>query len=453
MSAVAAAVKELSPMFAGRLIQPGDAPYHDARQLHNGMIDKKPALIAQCRGTADISDAIKLAKSLGLEIAVRGGGHNVGGRAAVEGGLMIDLSLMKGVHVDPLHKIAWADGGTVWKEFNRETQHYGLATTGGVISSTGVAGLTLGGGFGWLMPKFGMSLDNLRAVKLVLADGSVVRASHDDHADLFWAVRGGGSNFGVAASFEFNLHDVGPMVVGGLVAHPIDRARDVLRFFRDHTQTLPDDVFMVAALITAPDGNKAVGLAAVHSGTVAAGEKALAPVKAFGSPVMDVMGPMPYAASNMMLDESFPRGSRCYWKSNFLATLTDGAIDTLVDQFMGNPSPLCGIVVEYFHGAATRVPVDATAYALRHTGYNVLINSQWLDKSDDAKGTSWCRTAYQSLQPFVSAHRYLNYFVEDDMTDAGLSSAYGPNLPRLRKIKRQYDPDNMFHLNANITPA
>ena len=450
---VASAVKELTPMFAGRLLQPGDALYNDARLNHNGMIDKRPALIAQCRGTADISDAVKLGRSLGLEIAVRGGGHNVGGRATVEGGLMIDLSLMKGVHVDPLHKIAWADGGTVWKEFNRETQHYGLATTGGVVSSTGVAGLTLGGGFGWLMPKYGMSLDNLRAVKLVLADGAVVRASKDDHADLFWAVRGGGGNFGVAASFEFTLHDVGPMVYGGLVAHPIDRARDVLRFFRDQTQALSDDVFLVAAMITGPDGNKAVAMAAVHCGASADGEKALKPIKAFGSPVLDVVGPMPYTASNMMLDESFPRGSRCYWKSNFLATLSDDAIDTLIDQFMRNPSPLSGIVVEYFHGAATRVPVDATAYALRHKGYNVLINSQWLDKNDDARGTTWCRTAYQSLQPFVSAHRYVNYYTDDDMTDAGLASAYGPNLSKLRHIKRKYDPDNVFHLNANITPA
>ena len=453
MSSVAAAVKDLTPMFAGRLLQPADALYNDARLIHNGMIDKRPALIAQCRGTADISDAIKLVKSLGLEIAVRGGGHNVGGRATVEGGLMIDLSLMRGVHVDPAHKIAWADGGTLWKDFNRETQQFGLATTGGVVSSTGVAGLTLGGGFGWLMPKYGMALDNLRAVKLVLADGSVVRATKDDHPDLFWAVRGGGGNFGVAASFEFTLHDVGPMVVGGLVAHPIDRAKDVLKFFRDHTQTLSDDVFMVAALITAPDGNKAVGLAAVHSGSVADGEKALKPVKGFGSPVLDVMGPMPYSAANMMLDESFPKGGRCYWKSNFLAALSDAAIDTLVDQFMRNPSPLCGIVVENFHGAATRVPVDATAYALRDQGFNVLINSQWLDKADDAKGTTWCKTAHQSLQPFVGARRYMNYYSDDDMTDAGLSSAYGPNLPRLRQVKRKYDPDNVFHHNVNITPA
>src|SRR6187402_1500185 len=246
MSDVLKAVEALSSAFAGRLILPSHADYHDARALHNGMIDKKPALVAQCRGAADAADAVALARSLGLDIAVRGGGHNVAGRASVDNGVVVDLSLLRQVNVDPAAKRAWVGGGALWRDFTRESQLYGLATTGGVVSTTGVAGLTLGGGFGWLMPKYGMALDNLRAVKLVLADGSVVRATKEDHADLFWAVRGGGGNFGVAASFEFSLHDVGPMVVGGLVAHPIDRAKDVLKFFRDHTQTLTDDVFMVA---------------------------------------------------------------------------------------------------------------------------------------------------------------------------------------------------------------
>src|SRR5262245_59747798 len=255
MSSLTTDVSDLSKFFAGRFLQPADASYEEARRVHNGAIDKKPALIAQCRGTADIADAVKLANSHGLEIAVRGGGHNVAGRACVDRGLMIDLSLMRGVHVDPVAKIAWADGGALWRDFNRETQQYGLATTGGVVSSTGVAGLTLGGGFGWLMPRFGMALDNLRAVRLVLADGSTVWADKDQNPDLFWAVRGGGGNFGVAAVLGFELHDVGPMVTGGLVAHPGDKAKDVLRFFRDKTEKLPDEVFMVGALVTAPDGS------------------------------------------------------------------------------------------------------------------------------------------------------------------------------------------------------
>jgi FAD/FMN-containing dehydrogenase len=257
MPDVLKAVEALSPAFAGRLILPSHADYHDARSLHNGMIDKKPALVAQCRGAADAADAVKLARSLGLDIAVRGGGHNVAGRASVDNGVVVDLSLMRSVMVDPLAKRAWVGGGALWRDFNKETQLYGLASTGGVVSSTGVAGLTLGGGFGWLMPKYGMALDNLKSAKVVLADGRVVFTSAEMEPDLFWAIRGGGGNFGVVTQFEFQLHEVGPMVVGGLVAHPFERAREMLRFFRDTCATLPDEVFLVGAMLTAPDGSGA----------------------------------------------------------------------------------------------------------------------------------------------------------------------------------------------------
>jgi len=455
MSDMSAAVSELRKVFAGELIEPGDATYDAVRRLHNGLIDKRPALIARCRGTADISDAIKLARAQGLEIAVRGGGHNVAGRASCNGGVMIDLSLMRQVNVDPLAKIAWVGGGATWRDVNRETQQYGLATTGGVVSSTGVAGLTLGGGFGWLMPRFGMALDNLRSVTLVLADGAVVQASAAHHPDLFWAVRGGGGNFGVAAILEFQLHSVGPVITGGLVAHPGPRAKDVLHFFRDQTKTAPDEVFMAAAMLTAPDGSghKLVGIAMQHSGALEAGAAFAKPIKAFGPPVMDAIGPMPYVASNMMLDAAFPVGARNYWKSHFLHELSDGAIDALVAQMDRMPTPLCQILVEHFHGAATRVPVGDTAYALRHTGYNILIVSQWLDAKDDERGTHWAREAYASLKPFVSERRYTNYVADDEMNDpANLVAAYGPNAPRLRQIKKRYDPDNLFHLNLNIAP-
>ena len=449
MSDVAKAVEALAPAFAGRLILPSHADYHDARALHNGMIDKKPALVAQCRGAADAADAVMLARKLGLEIAVRGGGHNVAGRASVENGVVVDLSLLRQVNVDPAAKRAWVGGGALWRDFNRESQLYGLATTGGVVSTTGVAGLTLGGGFGWLMPKYGMALDNLRSARVVLADSKVVKASADENPDLFWAIRGGGGNFGVVTSFEFQLHEVGPMVYGGLVAHPFDRARDLLRFFRDTCATLPDDIFLVAAMLTAPDGSgaKLCAMGVLHSGSVADGERALKPIKTWGSPVMDVIGPMPYSASNMMLDGAFPKGARNYWKSRFMSTLTDEAIDTLIDQFKATTSPMNQVVLENFHGAATRVPVGDTAFALRSNGFNVAMISEWLEPADDAKNMAWCKGLWTATQKFAAPISYLNYLAADD---TALSEAYGPNLERLRKLKKQYDPENVFRQNMNI---
>jgi FAD/FMN-containing dehydrogenase len=456
MSSLAAGVTELRKTLCGQLIEPGTPTYDDVRRVHNGFIDKRPALVARCLGAADVADAVRLARAEGLEIAVKGGGHNVAGRACVEGGLMIDLSLMRQVMVDPVTRIASAGGGALWREFNRETQQFGLATTGGVVSSTGVAGLTLGGGFGWLMPRFGMALDNLRAVTVVLADGSVVRADKASHPDLFWAVRGGGGNFGVAATLEYQLHAVGPMVTGGIVAHPGPRAKDVLTFYRDRTRDLPDEAFLVAAMLTAPDGSgvKIAAIAGQHSGSLADGEAFARPIKAFGQPAVDVLGPMPYVASNMMLDESFQKGSRNYWKSHFLHELSDGAIDALIEQFDRLPTIMSSIVVEHFHGAATRVPVADTAYALRDSGYNVVFIAQWLESKDDEQCVEWSRNAYASLQPFISPRRYMNYLNDDDLQDpTSLTSAYGPNLPRLRQVKKQYDPENVFHLNLNIPPA
>jgi FAD/FMN-containing dehydrogenase len=451
-TAVATAVKELAPAFAGRLIQPVDPLFNDVRMVHNGLIDRKPALIAQCRGVADIVDAVKLARKLGLEIAVRGGGHNVAGRGTIDGGLLIELSLMKGVHVDPGKRVARVEGGALWREVNRETQVHGLATTGGIIGSTGVAGLTLGGGLGWLMAKHGMALDNLLSVDVVTADGTVRRAAPDENPDLFWAVRGGGGNFGVAASFEFQLHPVGPMITGGLVAHPIERAKDVLRFFRETTRALPDEMMMVAGLLTGPDGTtKLAGLVAGHFGSLEDGAAATLPIKQFGQPILDVIGPMPYTAINSMLDASTPRGARNYWKSHFIDNLSDAAIDTLIDRAMRMPGPMCQLLLEHFHGKATRVPPTETAYALRSPGYNMLVLGQWANPSDDAKGLAWSRDTYAAMQPHVSAKRYLNYMGEDE-GDTLLGSVYGPNLARLRQVKAKFDPENVFHVNVNIKP-
>jgi FAD/FMN-containing dehydrogenase len=448
------AIGALSASFSGRLLLPASPGYDDARRVHNGLIDKRPAAIAQCLGSADVSDALALARAHGLEVAVRGGGHNVGGRATIDAGLMIDLSMMKGLHVDARARTARAEGGTTWKEFNRATLHHGLAGTGGVVSSTGVAGLTLGGGFGWLMPKHGMAMDNLRSVDLVLADGRPVRAAGDENPDLFWAVRGGGGNFGVATSFEFNVHPLGELVTGGLVAHPIARARDVLRLFRDLAGKAPDDMMLVAALLTGPDGStKLVGVAAGHMGPLEAGAAAVAPLKAYGPPIMDVLGPIPYGALNAMLDGSFPKGARNYWKSHFMTTLTDEAIDALIDAFMSAPSPMCQILLEHFHGAATRVAPTATAYAMRSPGFNMLVLSQWMNPADDAAGIGWARRAYDRMRPFVGANRYLNYLNPDDAGDEALVAAYGPNVERLRQLKAKYDPENVFRHNVNIKPG
>jgi FAD/FMN-containing dehydrogenase len=448
------AVTELIPSFSGTLLQPADALFDEARRVHNGLVDKRPGIIARCLGAADVVDALGLARKLGLEVAVRGGGHNVGGRGTIDNGLLIDLSLMKGLHVDPKTRTARAEGGTLWKEFNRATQLHGLATTGGVISTTGVAGLTLGGGLGWLMSRHGMALDNLLSVDLVTADGKVVRASSEEHPDLFWAVRGGGGNFGVATSLEFRVHPVGPMVMGGIVAHPVSQAKDLLRLYRDLTAAAPEDLMLFFGLLTGPDGTtKLAAIVAGHMGPQAQAEAELRPLHQFGQPLMDVIGPMPYSVLNSMLDASFPRGARNYWKSHFMDQLADEAIDTLIDRFASCPSPMAALMLEHFHGAAARVPVTHTAYALRKTGYNLVILSQWKDGADDSRCVSWARESYAALQPFTGTNRYVNYLGDDETADAALAAAYGPNLDRLRKVKAKYDPDNVFHHNVNIRPA
>lgn len=450
---VAGAVIELASTFSGQLLQSADAGYEEARKVHNGLVDKRPVLIARCRGVADVVDAVNLARALSLEVAVRGGGHNVAGRATVDGGLMIDLAPMKGIHVDPSARTARAQGGVTWAELNRETQLHGLAVTGGVVSSTGIAGLTLGGGLGWLMGKHGRALDNLRSVELVTAEGQVLRASKDGAADLFWAVRGGGGNFGVATSFEYQLHPVGPTVTGGLVAHPFDRARDVLRFFRDCTASLPDELTVFGGLIHAPDGSgaKLAAMVTCHCGSLAAGETAMRPLKHFGSPVMDAIGPMPYSQLNGMLDAAYPKGALNYWKSSFLAQLSDDAIDTMIEGFARCPTPMGQLLLEHFHGAATRVEVGDTAFPHRVDGYNFLVLSEWTEPAQTDRCIAWARDTYAAMEPFVASGRYVNYLGDDETGDP-IAAAYGPNYRRLQELKTKYDPNNFFHMNQNIRP-
>jgi FAD/FMN-containing dehydrogenase len=450
-SSLSEAVGEVAGRFSGELLEPSHPAYEDARRIHNGMVDKRPALIARCRGVADIGDAIGLARERDLEVAVRGGGHNVAGRAVVNDGLMVDLSPMKGIYVDPKSGTVRAQAGVTWAELNRETQVHGLAVTGGAVSPTGIAGLTLGGGLGWLMGKLGVSADSLQAAEVVTADGQVLTASEHDNADLLWGLQGGGGNFGVVASFEYRLHAIGPTITGGLVAHPFENAKDVLRFFRAVTKALPDEETIYAALIHAPDGSKLAAIAVCHCGPLNDGAAATKPLKEFGSPAMDTIGPMGYCELNAMLDSAFPKGALHYWKSSYLKDLDDEAIRTMVDCFTQCPAPMSQLFLEHVHGAVTRVPVGDTAFPHRDEGYNFLVLTQWMDPSLNDRSIQWGRKTYAAMQPFVAAGRYVNYLDDDEAGDPA-AGAYGPNYTRLRKLKTKYDPDNFFHMNQNIRP-
>jgi hypothetical protein len=453
IASVASAAAELAAIFGGQLLKPSDIGYDDARKVHNGLVDKRPALIARCRGVADVVDAVNLTCRLGLEVAVRGGGHNVAGRATVDGGVMIDLAPMKGIHVDPKSRTVRAQGGTTWGEINRETQLHGLAVTGGVVSTTGIAGLTLGGGLGWLMGKYGLALDNLRAVELVTAGGKVLRASTQEEPDLFWALRGGGGNFGIATSLEYELHPVGPTVMGGPIIHPIDRSRAVLQFYRESTRSLDDEHTLFATLTHAPDGSgtKVAALVTCHCGPLTEAEKALRPLRQFGPSVLDAIGPMPYSQLNTMLDANYPKGALNYWKSNFLTELSDAAIDTMIGCFGRCPTPMGQLLLEHIHGAAARVGVDDTAFPHRKEGYNFLVLAQWIRPPDTSACIAWARETYERMQPFFASGRYVNYLDDDEAGDP-VAAAYGPNYRRLQQIKAQYDPKNFFRMNQNIRP-
>ena len=447
------ALAKLRSGFTGSLLQPGDGEYDNVRALHNGLIDKHPALIARCRNERDIGTSIAFAREHGLEIAVRGGGHNVSGRASVEGGLMIDLSLMKAITVDATAKRAVAQGGVTWGEFNRATQEHGLATTGGVISSTGIAGLTLGGGYGYLGGKYGLATDNLVAATVITADRSVVRASESENPDLFWALRGGGGNFGVVSSLEYRLHPVGPTITGGAIGWPFSQSREVLRLYREFTASAGDEVTCLGGVGHAPDGSgaKVAIIGAAFIGAVADGEKALRPLKEFGSPLFDSIQPMSYCDLNGMFDVAYPKGMLNYWKSNFLSSVNDDVVSVLVDMVEDCPSKYSGIFIEHWHGAAVRVPQDQTAFHHRHEGHNLLVLSQWQDAAANEQNIAWARQGFARLEPFFAAARYVNYMDQDDAAD--LAGPFGGNYARLAQIKAKWDPENVFHLNQNIQPG
>ena len=453
MTVVEERVGALAAEFTGALLRPGDAGYHEARRVHNGLIDKHPAVIARCQSSADVARAIGFAREVGLEISIRGGGHNVAGRACTEGGLMIDLAEMRAVAVDPERRTARAQGGANWNELNAATAEHGLAVTGGAISTTGIAGLTLGGGLGWLMGLYGLAADNLVSVELVTADGNVLHVTADSDPDLFWALRGGGGNFGVATTFEYRLHDV-TMVTGGLVAHPFAAAGDMLRFYREFTRTVPDALTVFAGLVHAPDGSgtKLAALVVCHAGPPEQAETDLAPLLEFGSPAMTQVGPMPYPVMNTLLDDAFPRGALNYWRSSFLRDLDDGYIDAAVEAYSTAPSPMSAILLEHFHGAVTRIPVSDAAVPHREEGFNLLIPAVWTDPAATDENVAWARSTYDSVRPYLAERRWLNYLGDDDSGDA-VRAAYGPNYDRLVEVKRRYDPENVFRLNHNIDPA
>jgi FAD/FMN-containing dehydrogenase len=446
------ALETLAQRLRGPVLGPGQDGYDGARSIWNGMIDRRPALIVRALGAADVIAAVNFARNNDLALAVHGGGHNASGSSVCDGGLMLDLSLMKGIRVDPAGATARAEGGATWADFDRETQAFGLATTGGVVSTTGIAGLTLGGGIGWLGRTYGLSCDNLLSVDIVTADGQLRTASADQNSDLFWAVRGGGGNFGVVTSFEYRLHQVGPMVVAGLLVWPRPMARDVLRLFREFTQTAPENASAYAALGTLPDGLQVVVLIAFFNGPAEAADELFKPFRAFGPPAADLLAPVPYTAAQQMLDALFPSGSRVYWKSAVLRTFDDAVADALIEQCASSPSPLSSGAIEFYGGAINRVGAEDTAYPLRDVTYAVNAVSIWTDPAQDEANIKWARGTWQAMQQFSPGSVYVNFLGLDEGEDR-VKAAYGPNYARLAQIKSRYDPHNLFRLNHNIAPA
>lgn len=446
-------VSSLRGAFSGTVLLPADAGYADVRRVHNGMIDKHPAVIARCQGTADVLDALAFGLDQDLEISVRGGGHNVAGRAVSDGGMMIDLSLMKGIRVDPKTRRVRAEAGVTWSEFNRATQLHGLATTGGAVGSTGIAGLTLGGGFGYLMGKYGYTIDNLLSVDLVAANGDIITASAEENAELFWGLRGGGGNFGVATSFEYKLHELGPTVHGGLIAHDFADTAKALRFQRELATETDDDFTVANSLTHAPDGSgrKLAAMLVSHSGSKAAAERALDRTRSIAAAVIDRLGPISYCDLNGLLDPSFPKLALNYWKSCFVADLDDEVIGILTEQFARCPSQMSKLIIERPHGQALRRTPSDCAFPHRTPGFSVLILAQWRDNEDTDENISWARETYAMLEPHALTGGYSNY-LGDDEEASRISQAFGDNYERLRALKSRYDPDNIFRLNQNIPP-
>ncbi len=447
----------------GQLITPHDGDYEEARTVWNGMIDKRPELIVRCMDNSDVINAVNFARANHLLTAIRGGAHNVAGFGTCDGGMVIDLSPMKEISVDAASRTARAEAGLTWGEFDKATQARGLATTGGLVSGTGIAGFTVGGGFGWLVRKHGLTIDNLLSVEMVLADGRSVTASPNENADLFWGVRGGGGNLGIVTSFTFRLHPVGPTVFGGAVFHPAERARDLLRFYRDWTQTLPDELSSMVVFLTAqPEpfvprklvGTPMIAVALCHAGAVDAGEKLVKPLREFAPAAIDRLGPLPYLALQGMFNASAPKGIHAYWGTQYLRDLDDATIDALVDRTaaMKSLSPYSAVHIHHWEGAVKRAAADQTAFGDRSGRYVLNILGLWTPGKDAGEHINWVRTFSDALQSRGTGHVYLN-FLADEGADRVKAAYDAQTFERLRQLKTKFDPGNFFRVNQNINPA
>jgi FAD binding domain/Berberine and berberine like len=458
------ALEELRAVIRGYVLTPGDEAYERVRAPYNAMQIDRPGLIVQCAGSADVVDAVNFARSNGLEVAVRGGGHSVAGLSSSNGGMLIDLSLMNGVLVDADGRLVRAQGGALWGDVDRETQLHGLATPGGIVSDTGIAGLTLGGGEGWLRRKYGLSCDNLVAAEVVGADGQVRVASADSNPDLFWALRGGGGNFGVVTSFTFRLHPLGPIVAFAGIFYPLADAVTILRKFRDFGDSAPEEVSALAVGVTLPadpslppavHDQQCLVIGGVHTGGADEGMRALQPLRQLGAPLADISQPMPYTAVQSAFDGFFPRQQwQSYWKSTFLKELPDDAIDLIAEKARERPSPLSMMVTFLWGGAINKVGSEDTAFTERSAPWMASVDGNWPDPSENDDNIGWVRDTWSAISKFGTGAVYLNFTgISDEETDVGVDSAHGKNLRRLSEIKAKYDPDNFFRLNNNITPA
>lgn len=444
-------IKDFRNSLSGILLLPGDIGYEESRKIHNGMVDNNPAMIVRCAGVADVIQAVNFARKHELLLSVHGGGHSVSGFAVCEGGLMIDLSGMKSIRVDPQNKTVRAEGGVTWGEFDHETQAFGLATTGGVARPTGIAGLTLAGGHGFLMRKYGLACDNLLSADMVTADGQLLRISKNQNKDLFWGIRGGGGNFGIVTSFKYQLHEVGTML-GGLMIYSIDQGRDILKFYHEFMSNAPDELFILVILATLPDGNKAVVLLIVYNGPIDEGERALRPLRALTTPLSDEVGPMPYTAVQSIAENFNPPGLRNYWKTSFVKELNEDTIATMLDFYEKVPAPLSHTIFYRMGGAVNRIRSEETAVAYRGAQHAFLIVGMWDDPAEDNENTRWVRDHWHAMQPYSSEGLYMNY--EADITDQKVHAAYGPEkYDKLLSLKKKYDPENLFRLNQNIKPT
>ena len=434
----------------GSVLVPGDPAYDETRQVFNAMIDHRPALIARCISAADVVACVGFAQAHGLAVSARGGGHNVSGKSVADGGLMIDLAPMKGCRVDSARRTVRAEPGLTLAEFDRDCQAFGLATPMGAVSPTGIAGLTLGGGFGWLCGKYSLACDNLLSVDIVTADGRPRTASPSEHADLFWAVRGGGANVGIVTSFEYRLHEVGPVLGGGIV-FPFAKAKRVFAFYDELAHDCPDELSVNAALATAADGAPVVGISVGWCGALDVGERILKPLRTFETPITDMIRPMRYVDLQCGGDVNFPRGRRHYWKAGFQQRLEAAAIDVMIDFAARRPSPYTRISLQQMHGAAARVSPTETAFAHRHDQWEVQILSQWLGAADDERNIRWAREVYAAMEPHLEHAVYVNSLGGDESDR--VREAYGRNYERLAAIKGAYDPTNFFRSNQNVATA